>query len=162
MALKISGDHVSIPLPLGQDGTFSIPRSKEALDDDADMILNRKKNLAYWRPHIHSPGVPENARRMGDLRLECEMSWAVIKQDMSFVYRYPLIAAGGMCHAPLIALHYWAPRPVKSVTLVSGERRQALAVVADGRGFMPPIKDLGWDDDSLFVYEFADQPAPTN
>src|SRR4051812_48313313 len=44
MALKISGEHVSIPLPLGQDGTFSIPRNQEALDDAADMVLNRKKN----------------------------------------------------------------------------------------------------------------------
>lgn len=159
MVLRIAGDHVSVPLPLGEGGTFTIPRSQAALDDDADIILNRKKNQAFWRPHIRTPGVPANARRMGDLRLECEMSWAILKQEFPMVYRGALGVVGGMCKAPMVGLHYTAPKPVKSVTLVSGERRQPLRVDKNGRGFVPPLQDRSWDDDSLFVYEFAEQPV---
>jgi hypothetical protein len=157
LALNIVGDTVRIPLPLAPDATFTIPRSKEAADDDADMILNRKKDQVMWRPHIRSPGVPDNARRLGDLRLECEMSWAVVRQDMSFVMRNSLSVAGGLCHTGMVALHYAAPRAVKAITLVSGERREPLQVFKDSQRFRIPLHDSSWNDETLVVYDFADK-----
>lgn len=157
LALNIVGDKVRIALPLAPDATFTIPRSKEAADDDADMILNRKKDQVMWRPHIRSPGVPDNARRLGDLRLECEMSWAVVRQDMSFVMRNSLSLAGGLCHTSMVGLHYAAPRPVKAIALVSGERRQSLQVGKDGQGYLIPLHDSSWNDETLVVYEFKDK-----
>jgi hypothetical protein len=154
LSLNIVGDKVRIPLPLAPDATFTIPRSQEAVEDDADMILNRKKDQVMWRPHIRSPGVPDNARRLGDLRLECEMSWAVIRQDMSFVMRNSLSVAGGLCHTSMVALHYAAPRPAKEITMVSGDRRQSLQVGKDGRRFRIPLHDGSWNDETLVVYDF--------
>jgi hypothetical protein len=159
LSLNIVGDNVRIPLPLAPDATFTIPRNQAAVDADADMIINRKKDQVMWRPHIRSPGVPDNARRLGDLRLECEMSWAVVRQDMSFVVRNSLSVAGGLCHTGMVALHYAAPRPVKAITMVSGERRQPLQVLKDGQRFRIPLHDGSWNDETLVVYEFADKPA---
>jgi hypothetical protein len=154
LSLNIVGDNVRVPLPLAPDATFTIPRNQAALDDNADMILNRKKSQVMWRPHIRSPGVPDNARRLGDLRLECEMSWAVVRQDMSFVMRNSLSVAGGLCHTSMVALRYAPPHPVKAIALVSGERRQPLKVDKDGRGFVIPLHDGSWNDETLVVYEF--------
>jgi hypothetical protein len=159
LELNIVGDKVRIALPLAADATFVIPRNPAALEDNADLILNRKKALARWRPHIHSAGVPDNARRLGDLRLECEMSWAVMREEVSFVIRTAAAAAGGLCHAPMIGLSYAAPRPVKSVSLVSGERRQQLELHEDKRRFVVPLRDTSWNDETLVVYEFEDAPA---
>jgi hypothetical protein len=154
LSLNIVGDNVRVPLPLETDATFTIPRNQAALDDNADMILNRKKDQVMWRPHIRSPGVPGNARRLGDLRLECEMSWAVVRQDMSFVMRNSLSVAGGLCHTSMVALYYAAPQPVKAIALVSGERRQPLQVDKDGRRYSIPLYDRSWNDETLVVYEF--------
>jgi hypothetical protein len=46
-----------------------------------------------------------------------------------------------------------------SITLVAGERRLAIPVGKDRRGFVPPLQERSWSGDSLVVYEFATQAA---
>jgi len=156
LTLRIAGDKVDIALPLDADGTFVLPRSQEAWDDKADLLSNRKKDQIRWRPRVRSPGVPENARRLGDMRLECEVSMAIRKEEMPMVMRAGAVAAGGMCKLPMTGYTYRAPRPLASVTLVSGERKSRLPVMASGTQFYVPMRDKGWDDETLVVYEFAD------
>lgn len=162
--LRLAGARVDLALPVDEQATFVLPRSQDAFDDNADLVLNRKKTQMRWRPRVRSPGVPENARRLGDLRLECEVSWAVTRDDMGFLMRTAVTAGGGLCHAPMIALGYRAPRPVTAVHLVSGERTQALTVQDNGRGYVLPVRDKSWNDETLVVYQFADAapaaPAP--
>lgn len=157
LTMRIAGDTVDIPVAIDEKATFALPFSREAADENAELILNRKKDQMRWRPQVRSPGVPDNARRLGDMRLECEVSWAVMKDEVSFVARMAAAPFGGMCHAPLIGLFYRAPKPLAAATLVSGERKQALALHNKGTGFLAPLRDKSWDDDSLIVYEFADE-----
>jgi len=157
VTLRIAGDNTSIPLPLAKDGTFTLERNQAAVDDNADIISNKKKNLLHWHADIRTPNVPENARRLGDLRLECEISWAVRQDEMSFFVRNGIKLAGGLCRSKLVMLHYQAPRALAGVTLVSGERRLALDVSRkDPRVFMPPLSNTDWNDDTLIEYEYAD------
>ena len=157
VTLRIAGDNTSIPVPLTKEGTFTLERNQAAVDDNADIISNKKKNLLHWHADIRTPNVPENARRLGDLRLECEISWAVRQDEMSFFVRNGIKLAGGLCHSKLVMLHYQAPRALAGVTLVSGERRQALDVSRkDPRVFMPPLSNTDWNDDTLVEYDYAD------
>lgn len=160
VTLRIAGENTSIPLAVAKDGTFSFEKIQAAIDDNADIVSNKKRGLLHWRPNIRTPGVPADARRLGDLRLECEMSWAVTKDDLSFLKRNGIELLGGLCHSSQVMLHYEAPRELAAATLVSGEHKQALVIdEKNHRVFSPPLSDASWNDDALVLYEFA-APAP--
>ncbi|WP_051933444.1 hypothetical protein [Massilia sp. BSC265] len=160
LQLRIAGDAVSIALPLDADGTFVLPRSQEAFDDKADLVSNRKKAEIRWRPRVRTPGVPENARRLGDLRLECEVSVAVRKEEIPLLYRAGAAAAGGLCRLPMTGYIYRAPKRLASATVVSGERKARLSLLGNGEGYHAPLRDKSWGDEALVVYEFAEPPVP--
>lgn len=160
VTLRIAGENTAVPLAVDTDGTFVLPRLTAAADDNAEIISNLRKGLLRWRSDIHSPNVPANARRLGDLRLECEIGWAINRQDMSFVARNSLSMMGGLCHAKMVGLRYQAPRPLAGVSLVSGERKLALQIDPKSkRVFWPPLADKSWDNESLVVYEYETSPS---
>jgi hypothetical protein len=159
MQLRIAGDKVDIALPIDADGSFVLPRSQEAWDDKADLLLNRKRDGFRWRPRVRTPGVPENARRLGDLRLECEVSAAVRKEEIPLLYRAGAVAAGGLCNLPMVGYVYRAPKRLASVSVVSGERKTRLVMLDNGEGFHAPLRDKSWDNEALIVYQFAQAPA---
>ncbi|MEW7849226.1 hypothetical protein AB2N08_11040 [Massilia aurea] len=163
VSLRLSGDKVDLALPVDGNATFVLPRSQEAFDDNADLVVNRKNDVIRWRPYVRSPGVPESTRRLGDLRLECEVAWAVMRDEIGFVMRTAMAAVGGMCHAPMSALYYRAPGQLAAVRLTSGERSRFLTLSADRHSYIVPVRAKEWDNESLIVYEFAPEPdaAPT-
>lgn len=156
LQLRIAGNQVDIALPIDPDGSFVLPRSQEAWDDEADLVSNRKKDRIRWRPRVRTPGVPEHARRLGDLRLECEVSAAVRKEEIPLLYRAGALAAGGLCNLPMVGYVYRAPRKLASATAVAGERKLALVLHENGEAYMAPLRDKSWDNETLVVYEFAD------
>lgn len=156
LQLRLAGDAVSIALPLDQDGSFVLPRSQEAFDDQADLVSNRKKGEIRWRPRVRTPGVPENARRLGDLRMECEVGAAIRREEIPLMLRAGAVAAGGLCKLPMTGYTYRSPRRLASVTLVSGERKVGLPLFGKGEGFQAPLRDSSWDNEALIVYTFAE------
>jgi hypothetical protein len=156
VTLRIVGDNTQVPLELGADGVFLLPRLQSAVDDNAEIVANKPKGLLRWRANIQSPDVPAGARRLGDMRLECEIGWAIQRDDMSFFTRNGLAALGGLCNAKMVGLRYQAPKPLAAVSLVSGERKTELSIdPQDKRVFWPPLADKSWDNDTLVVYTFA-------
>lgn len=156
LQLRIAGNEVDIALPLDADATFVLPRSQEALDDNADLLLNRKKEQFRWRPRVRTPGLPENARRLGDLRLECEVSAAVRKEEIPLLFRAGAVATGGICKLPMVGYMHRSPRRLLSATVVSGERKAALELRDRGNAYLAPLRNKDWDDDALIVYTFAE------
>jgi len=156
LQLRIAGDAVGIALPLDGEGTFVLPRSQEAFDEKADLVSNRKKDQVRWRPRVRTPGVPASARRLGDLRLECEVGTAIRKEELPFLMRAGAAATGSMCKLPMTGYTYRAPQRLASATLVSGERRLTLPLVGKGEAYQLLLGDKGWDDEALVVYEFAE------
>jgi hypothetical protein len=163
LRLRIVGDNTSIDLPIAADHTFSVPRVESASRDDADLRLNSKKGLFRWRPDIHTAGLPAGTRRLGDLRLECEVRWAVDKFDVSFIQLAYLAPLGGACHTSRSRIFYTNASPLASVTLVSGTRREKLPAerlsAKDPTRYAPPLHDQSWPDDTLVEFELA-APKP--
>ncbi|SDF63251.1 MULTISPECIES: hypothetical protein [unclassified Duganella] len=158
LKLRIAGDNSNIDVPIAADATFSLPRDAAAFKDDADLQLNIRKGLYRWRPDIHTPGIPPDQRRLGDLRLECEVRWAVDKFDTSFLARTYLSTLGGACHSSRSRVFSTASKPVRSVTLIDGERREQLKPerldAKDPVRYAPPIHDESWSDDTIVKFEF--------
>jgi hypothetical protein len=157
LTMHIQADDLKIAVPVAPDGHFAMPRNAEAAQKDAEVILNKKRGALRWRPDIRSPGVPAGMRRLGDLRLECEVLWAVEKMEMPSFQRVFINAFNGPCKTSAVHTNYVAPRPVRAVTLVSGTRHAHLDekwIEDDGRMYVPPLHDASWPDDTLLEFDF--------
>ena len=85
--LVIQGDELLLPLVLDDDLAFTLPRNTQALQDDAQVTTNRHARSFAWATDVRTPGLPPGTRRLGDLRLECEVDRAA---TLLVGYRPPL------------------------------------------------------------------------
>src|ERR1700693_2236213 len=95
---------------------------------------NRKASSMTWRTEIHTPGLPPDTRRLGDLRLECHVGMEadlvsnvlpIIGQAANFILRML-----GYCDRSEVHYLFFSERPLFSVTMVAGTRREILSVDA--------------------------------
>ena len=182
VTVTVQGAHVTLPVPLDADLAFTLPRDAQAWDDWARVVTNRKDRSFAWTPDVRTPGLPANVRRLGDLRLECE-----IDREASLVsgYKPPsyllLAAATDVCTTfPSGQWLYYADRPIFNVTLVHGRRRQPVPAAKMYGAFIPKlfwpfydfqphlldrtfalkISDTSWPDDTLVEFDYMDDPDP--
>lgn len=145
IALAIVGQQTNIDIPVAADGVFALPRNRAAIDDNAELVISRKKGLFLWRPYIRSPNLPSGALRLGDLRLECEMRWAVEKGDSVSVSRRTLLTLlGGPCRLRWSGYYIRHPHRVSGATLVTEGRSEPQPpdrILNDDLVFSPPLHD---------------------
>jgi hypothetical protein len=182
ISLAIASENVTIPVEVAADGTFALERRAQALEEDAVVTPNRTAGSMTWRTDIRTPGLPPNARRLGDLRLECLVG---IEADLVSDFRpffghiARLFRPRDYCHQREVHYLFFAERPLFSVTLVAGARREVLPVdqlyagisrnpmtaselqycdceVLVDRTYYAPLGDPSWPDDTLLVFEYME------
>jgi len=183
IVLEIVGDSDRIPVPLAADRTFSLERRQQALDEDASVRPNRKAGGLTWRTEIRTPGLPPNTRRLGDLRLEChvgmEADLVSNVHPIAGLVPNPVLRRLGFCNSSEGLYYFFSERPLFSVTMVAGARREILSVdalyagaISDplsetdlsycdcqvllDRTYFMPLGDRSWPDDTLIEFEFMD------
>jgi len=145
--LEIAGKDTFIPVPIAPDRTFTLPRDAMALAQDAAVVPNRKRQTMTWRADIRTPGLPPNIRRLGDLRLECEvgMQAGLISNEPPVIGRIADFFANltGYCDRVDNRYLFFADRPIFGVALVHGERREVLSIdrLYGGASYNPRLKD---------------------
>ena len=185
ITLRVAGDTVSVPVPIGPDNSFVLPRNEQALREDAAVLANRKTTSMTWRAMIESPGVPPGTRRLGDLRLECRVGVeAGLVSNSSPLFGWigdVLTGPDQVCNSPNGNYLFFAERPIFSVRLRSGGRVEELPfkmlyhggektpadlpfcdcqVLLD-RTYFAPIWDRSWPDDTIVEFAYmTDPPAP--
>lgn len=182
IALAIAGETVDIPVRVAADNTFALERSAAALAENAVVMPDRKARTMTWRADIRTPGLPPGTRRLGDLRLEClvGMEAGLVSGAGSIAERIArALSDVGYCEQRVPEYFFFADRPLWSVTLVHGERREMLpidhlyagmtrspmtradlehcdcAVLLD-RAYYAPLGDRSWPDDTRVVLEYMD------
>jgi hypothetical protein len=156
LALRLAGDDLSIPIPIDADGRFTIARSQAAHDADATFILNRKSGLFTYHPDIRTPGLPENVRRLGDLRLECYVAQAIAKDDVPLVARLfitSVLRTGDWCGKEKFSTGFPAYGQLARVTLRDGNRRGTFYF--DSGSYWVPVGPGAFSDDALIELEYA-------
>ncbi len=73
LELEIASKSFATPVAVASDHTFTLVRDPRALKENASVTPNRKAGTLTWRAEIRTPGLPPGTRRLGDLRLECEV-----------------------------------------------------------------------------------------
>ena len=177
ITLRIAGDSVTIPVPVAEDNSFVLPRNDVALRQDAAVLANRKTNTMTWRVSVRTPGLPDNVRRLGDLRLECKVGMdAGLISNSAPIFGWlsnMLTDTDQVCSSPDGNYLFFAEQPIYGVTLHYGERRLALPfkllyaagdqtpetlpycdcqVLLD-RSYYAPIWDKNWPDDTLVEFD---------
>jgi hypothetical protein len=160
LAIKLSGDTVSIPLPLDGNNSFSLPRNQQAEDEAAEIVANKPKGNIRWQPDIHTPGVPDGMRRLGDLRLECRVLIATGKKEIGFMltaFVNSLLLTTDWCGHEKVNISTPVPKKIGSATLLHGDQRIALKISDRGMGYIPPLSDKTYPDDTLIEIGVADE-----
>ena len=182
IVLEVIASSIDFQVPIAPDQTFSLRRSQQAFDDNAVVIPNRKAQSMTWRTDIRTPGLPPNTRRLGDLRLECEVGLeaGLVSNDRSIVGRIAsAIADIGYCSRKDARYLFFADRPLFSVALISGQRKNILPVgklyaaasddpnlksdlpfcdceVLIDRTYFLPLGDSSWPDETLVEFEYME------
>ncbi len=182
IVLKVIGNATAINVPLAADNSFALERNQDMLEQDAAVIPDRKADSMTWRAMVRTPGLPENTRRMGDLRLEC-----LVGMSAGLVSKYSVVTNGlrrlsnmnGLgCNLSSMNYLLFAERPLFSVTLRDGDRseilpffmlyaggaqfsEQQLAMcdcqVVQDRTYRVPMSDQSWSNDTLVQFEYMDE-----
>ena len=187
IGLHIVADRFDVPVTVSADYTFTLARYQRALDADAAVRSERRASSMTWRADIRTPGLPPDTRRLGDLRLEC-----LVGVQAGLISRYPsfigrlielMRTPHDFCNGREVRYLFFAERPLFSVTLHAGDRRQSVPLgqlyAGTGRGRMPkadlpycdcealldrayvlPLGEQSWPDDTLVELEYMDAPAP--
>ncbi|HZX26733.1 MAG TPA: hypothetical protein VFF16_06675, partial [Telluria sp.] len=167
LRLRLAGDQTAVDLALDPDGSFDLPSQDVVADADADLILNKRKGGYNWLPVVRSPGLPEGMRRMGDLRLECEVLIATVKEELGLMktaFINTLMLSTDWCmnkRREDVNIPSFAERPLAGAVLVEGDKRTALKVDSDPTVFIAPLADRRVADDALVELHYAD-PAPAD
>jgi len=163
--LRIVGNGDPIPVPVAPDGTFAVPRVQSAYDDDADLVLNRKKGVLKGRPEVRTPGLPDNVRRLGDLRLECRVIVAIAKKEMGLMMNLfinTVLLTPNWCTAGYgnekIKFPFASLRPLDDAEIVDGDRRAPIEV--SEFSFETPIAEAEWSNDARIVLHYAPDLTP--
>ncbi|MBA2964428.1 hypothetical protein GON04_08045 [Ramlibacter sp. MAH-25] len=182
LGLYVVGKTVEIPLDVAPDRTFALPRDRRAVEENAQVSPDRPALTLTWRADIRSPGLPPGTRRLGDLRLECMVGIEAGLVSNSPSWIAGLFAAAetpAYCQGDRNRYLFFAERPLFGVTLVAGERREALPVrrlwagamgdlrlkdelhfcdceVLVDRSYFAPLEDRSWPDDTLLLFEFME------
>lgn len=158
--LRIVGNGDPIPVPIAPDGTFSVPRVQSAFDDDADLILNRKKGVLKGYPDIRTPGLPENVRRLGDLRLECQVMIAIAKKEMGLMLKLfvnTVTMTTNWCDMSFdkkkVKFSFRSLRMLDGAEIVDGERREKIEF--SDYSFSTPIGESDWSNEARIELHYA-------
>lgn len=182
IVLEVIGSTFSYAVPIAPDRTFVLERDAKAMEDDAVVSTNRRRLSMTWRTEIRTPGLPAHIRRLGDIRLECEVGLeADLVSNSSPMRRvYDMFTdSKGYCDRKDTMYLNFAERPLFSVTLVAGARREVLpidrlyAMASDDPGlkqdlpycdcemlvdrtYFLPLGDHSWPNDTRVEFEFMD------
>ncbi len=167
------------PVALDDHQRFVLDPAWPSADTDAVLQTNLPDGAVAWKVDVRSPGVPDDERRLGDLRLECEAD--TFHGNLQRGLRTPasavLDAQGKLCQDD-DAQAWFAEWPIFGVTLVDGARRRplaysylhgstgtmALASLFDwsyhlrDRTYFLPLEDTSWPDDTRVVLDPMDAP----
>ncbi len=153
VTMRLASDDASINIAIDSAGKFTLPFIEQNKDDEYDLILNIPKGRFLIRPYVKSVKLPDDVKRLGDLRLECEVRWAIEKQDVSLVFRtyVNLLSSGNPCTSRYVRVGFYAQPGVDSITLDTPKEKFSFKVSA-AQTYSFPLWDTELSDDGLIRY----------
>lgn len=182
ISVRIVGDQLSLNVPVAPDNSFTLERNQAALDEDAQVVPNRKASSITWRALVTTPGLPPGVRRLGDLRLECMVGMgAGLISNRSFLTELLRSPVPEDCDEPRNGVYlFFADKAIFNVTLEDGARKESISMVDLYAGYRSyreerlascdcevmlertyfvPLWDRSWSDDTRVSFEYMEEAA---
>ncbi|MCM2564748.1 hypothetical protein [Janthinobacterium kumbetense] len=156
IALRLESDEAGMAIPLGERNIFSLPVEQGPLYEKAELTVNRKAGSVRWIPYVRSAATSDTLRRLGDLRLACEVHWAIDKETLPFAMRTAMSALGGPCNFVSQKGTYSFSEPRRITAATISFNGKSAPVPFSGSSFTPPLREQDWSDDSVLELTFAD------
>lgn len=144
--LQLQTEAADFALPLADDGTFVLPAEVSGVT--SGQILASHKQLLI-RPLVETQGSSPEQRYLGDLRLECEVFWAMEKDEVPALMRMAFSMAGGACNSGRIEMPSLSPFLLEAATLTYEGRELPLRLGKTLRDYRAPLHDSAWPDRAL-------------
>lgn len=159
LELWLESEQARIPIPLENGNLFTLPVEHGEPDAKAELTINRKAGSVRWLPYVRSEVTTPTIRRLGDLRVACEVHWAIDKDSLPFAARTMIGALGGPCNfiSKQGSYSFFEAQPIVSATLRFNGKSAAIPV--SDFSFTPPLRDKSWGDDSVVELQFNAEPV---
>jgi hypothetical protein len=147
----------AVKLPMVTPTSFRLVRDDEAAQENADVVVNRRfapGEMIHPNVQVRSPGVGADTRRLGDLRLACQVQVAMVKtEEMKLRMLVAVVSMFGVDLCEKLKVdEIDAPRGFARVAFEYAGHR----VVYDRKGTaeqaMPTLSDRAWPDDTRISY----------
>ena len=159
IALRLESDEAGLAIPLGERNIFSLPVGQGPLYDKAELTVNRKAGSVWWIPYVRSAATSDTLRRLGDLRLACEVHWAIDKETLPFAMRTMMSAMGGPCNFVSQKGTYSFAEMRRITAATISFNGKSAPVPFSGHAFTPPLREQDWSDDSMIELAFDNDQA---
>ena len=154
IALRLESDEAGMAIPLGERNIFTLPVEPGPLYEKAELTVNRKAGSVRWIPYIRSAATSDTIRRLGDLRLACEVHWAIDKETLPFAMRTAMGALGGPCNFVSQKGTYSFAEGRRITAATISHNGKSAPVPFSGASFTPPLREQDWSDDSVVELTF--------
>ena len=159
IALRLESDDAAMAIPLGERNIFTLPVEQGLLYEKAELTVNRKAGSVRWIPYVRSAAASDTLRRLGDLRLACEVHWAIDKDTLPFAMRTAMGALGGPCNFVSQKGTYSFSEPRRITAATISYNGKSAPVPFSGSSFTPPLREQDWSDDSVVELTFDNEQA---
>lgn len=154
LQLELRNSDEVLPLALDKNHRFELPPLG---DGKWELVANRARTAIEIRPIVLSPGTDLEHRRLGDMRLQCLVTWAIEKDHVSMPVRAMFDMAGG-CQSTKMALYAKSERAIADADITTAGRVTAIAILRDRHTYRAPLGDKSLPDDATVRFRWADRP----
>ncbi|MBR7799698.1 hypothetical protein [Undibacterium fentianense] len=158
--LRLVSSDAEAVIPMEEDGFFRLDKNmSKGQQEDIEVIVSTKSGTTRFQSAVRSPNLLVNEKRLGDLRLQCEMDWAMNKRDLTFLMKVSLSMGASVCQSKKVAIAFAEPRRFTSVSLEEGERKIFVYKGKAVNRYVPPIYDQSWGNDAKLTFEYETEIA---
>lgn len=159
--LQFLSDRMQLDVPLEEGRYFRLGAPVPALHQGR-LLAARSSGRLQIHPLVRDPDSDPLVTRLGDLRLECEVSWSIGKSSAPLWMRGAFAMAGGVCHSSHIQAGLYSPRAIQSVTLSEQGHSASFKAGPNHHDYQLPLYDRHWSDRALVRFQAMPTRMPSS
>lgn len=161
-AITVAGSAGQNDVVQDGDGAFELPAAVSGLGDDVELRIGAKRGGVLLVPLVETGGIDASSRRLGDLRLECEMTWRLEYDDIPFALKAAMKVMGSPCGSKHFGVAFHVRHRLKSATIARDGQATGLRLGWRSLAFYAPIYDQQLGNDTLVTLAFRDADEPSS
>jgi hypothetical protein len=157
LPITIAGTNGQVPVVQDGDGVFELPATVPDLGDDVELRIGAKRSEVALVPLVETGGIDASSRRLGDLRLECEMTWRLEYDDIPFALKAAMKLMGSPCGSKNFGVPFHVRRKLESATIARDGQPLRLKLGWRSMAFFAPLHDGALGNDTLITLAYRRQ-----